>query len=1497
MERSFMEQVRQYLSSHKRKKFENKVLCCLGAAVVFCTVYVLILPAITMSNDVICGMEAHTHTESCWAMAPAQPEPELICGAENLEGIVLHSHNAYCYDNEGKLICPLQERESHTHSADCYQEHRTLICGETQEQGHVHTSACYARDRGELICGQEEAPAGHTHTDACYTVTSKEVLTCTTPESEGHTHTSACYTREGREVLTCGEAESDDTVDEEGNTIPGHHHSSGCYTTEYDEVLTCGESESEGHHHDSSCYTTEEERTLTCGQTESESEGHHHSDSCYEWTERLICHEEERPAGHVHDDSCYEITEELVCRKQELTPHQHSAICYDENGNLVCGLAEVIVHNHTADCVYIPETDGAEEVRTLICGKEEHIHTESCYVDVIHKLDEEYQCGFTEHLHGENCYNERGTLICTITEHVHTEKCLEKPEPEEPAPEGDNVVFLENSYEYTTEDGAFLVRFHVNGYAAVNRGGGAEPFHVSADDMVSAQPEHEEPGNEMEVEANGDGLVPLAGADESGLAPAEPAERPQESAPAARPEEDGGLGETDSQAPADEGEESGSVPDDSEDGGEYVDWSEPQPSAGIPELDPADVEFVVQPLPETDEEYQKLALHTGELSGDEEPLMLQVLAINATINGLELDLSECDIEVEVVPTEQLAAYMAESQVAAIDESGDPDDAEAGGDVSLQCVAFNSDTETGELVELASATLNRETVGGEAASGGGPRRARARTAAPANNAIMRFSMPKGSNSIALSVFQDVYPHYTVELYALRETPVRDEEGTLPFINTDNGGNNAGGNLPKNGRPNDTKVTKLHLDAGGNVIFKPELTEMYLPELHQFNPALEIEAPGEESTRLTVARMDSLKAKGLSDTAGHYEIKAVWVLPPNADPVIPEGGGASGWTCYIPSGTDQSYAGNVQNVVTVNSLDELYFTNNENSPGIGENVILLQDKTPADKLNEAYDGSAGEKTRYHTTVRLIYGPTEPSTHQNDAILYDYDISSGPNTGATVQTAQRVDDKVEGVGINDPSNYRRGSGTKFAVGNSNVGTPYGFLKWGNNRINKLNAEGPWGKRTNNSYGGCAFEMVKGYTVDGDVVFADGIDAPNLFGNDGKPTVGKTTVGTYTLDFSRQGNTYTLTGVRGTGAQNLDKFSHPGGYDSIWTNHFWPLDGVKGTDPDFGRRKPAFDNKQAFIKSDKKHDDAAYKAINDQEKDITYSETGNLPASDNGEDHNCYFGMNFAVDFTLSKEYIGPLEYYFYGDDDMWVFLTDSKGNQRLVCDIGGVHQSVGEYVNLWDYIPKEGRSQAEKYTLTFFYTERGASGSTCWMQYTVPNVANVPLDVKPDLESQPLRIEKKVEGNNKPATPQEYEFTLTLTNANESTQLLARRYSKDPKRNTVNPENGTVGYKEFPIVGREPLEFTLMDDEYLVVPGIPSLMTYEVQEKSYTDQGCSTSVAINGNVQEAPENKISGTVGSGATVTYTNGYHLELPETGGAGTYWYTSGGVLLMAAAVL
>lgn len=58
-------------------------------------------PAITLSDQPECGLEAHTHTEECYTQQIG-PAP-LVCTLEE------HAHNDDCYDAEGNLLCQMQE--------------------------------------------------------------------------------------------------------------------------------------------------------------------------------------------------------------------------------------------------------------------------------------------------------------------------------------------------------------------------------------------------------------------------------------------------------------------------------------------------------------------------------------------------------------------------------------------------------------------------------------------------------------------------------------------------------------------------------------------------------------------------------------------------------------------------------------------------------------------------------------------------------------------------------------------------------------------------------------------------------------------------------------------------------------------------------------------------------------------------------------------------------------------------------------------------------------------------------------------------------------------------------------------------------------------------------------------------------------------------------------------------------------------------------------------
>ncbi|MCD7733264.1 MAG: fibro-slime domain-containing protein [Oscillospiraceae bacterium] len=105
----------------------GSVLLILALTVAILVYWQLRLNGIAMTNETYCGYEEHTHTEECY-------ETTLICDLEETEG---HAHNETCYDEEGNLICEIEECESHTHGDECYET--TLIC-ELPE--HTHTVEC-----------------------------------------------------------------------------------------------------------------------------------------------------------------------------------------------------------------------------------------------------------------------------------------------------------------------------------------------------------------------------------------------------------------------------------------------------------------------------------------------------------------------------------------------------------------------------------------------------------------------------------------------------------------------------------------------------------------------------------------------------------------------------------------------------------------------------------------------------------------------------------------------------------------------------------------------------------------------------------------------------------------------------------------------------------------------------------------------------------------------------------------------------------------------------------------------------------------------------------------------------------------------------------------------------------------------------------------------------------------------------------------------------------
>ncbi len=356
----------KYTKVHKRKRLRHRVVTVLAGVVVFCTTYALILPAITLEKQ--CDIPEHTHTDACYAQVTSVEKRVPVCSAETLE---IHRHTADCYDADGNPTCGYADFVVHSHDSRCYDETGNLWCPLPEIKAHRHTADCYA------------LPEEHTHAEGCYTSV--------------------------RGDLVCGE----------------HVHTDACYTETA--VLACGLEESEEHQHDENCYETS--RELTCG-IDSD---HSHTDACYEWEQVLSCDLPTEPAEDAQPV--------LVCTKPEIVLHRHTPDCFGADGNLICGQTQVLEHQHSDACfetVAEPVDTGTltctdtAHVHTarcygtweLVCGQEEHTHSEACTQN---EQEETVFCGKDAHTHGEACRDENGELVCGTEEHTHSLACYADP--------------------------------------------------------------------------------------------------------------------------------------------------------------------------------------------------------------------------------------------------------------------------------------------------------------------------------------------------------------------------------------------------------------------------------------------------------------------------------------------------------------------------------------------------------------------------------------------------------------------------------------------------------------------------------------------------------------------------------------------------------------------------------------------------------------------------------------------------------------------------------------------------------------------------------------------------------------------------------------------------------------------------------------------------------------------------------------------------------------
>ena len=75
--------------------------------------------------------------------AAAMNTPVLVLDC-HFSGNAAHTHVDACYDADGNLVCPLEERPLHTHTDACYDADGTLTCGlEELTKEHVHDAGCF----------------------------------------------------------------------------------------------------------------------------------------------------------------------------------------------------------------------------------------------------------------------------------------------------------------------------------------------------------------------------------------------------------------------------------------------------------------------------------------------------------------------------------------------------------------------------------------------------------------------------------------------------------------------------------------------------------------------------------------------------------------------------------------------------------------------------------------------------------------------------------------------------------------------------------------------------------------------------------------------------------------------------------------------------------------------------------------------------------------------------------------------------------------------------------------------------------------------------------------------------------------------------------------------------------------------------------------------------------------------------------------------------------
>lgn len=1253
----------------------------------------------------------------------------------------------------------------------------------------------------------------------------------------------------------------------------------------------------EEHTHTEDCYHSKDP---LCGKEEGESiEGHVHDDSCYEIKQTLICPLEESEE-HVHDESCFQQEQVLICDKEEsesVEGHEHSPKCY-LSVDPVCGKEE---HTHSKECTSnkelkekkedwensIPETlsDKLDEKIVQIAKSQkdykevkenfeldqdgkEHYYTR--YGEWYGKPYEDWNIMFASFvLHYAGIKNEQIPYGHDWNEWIEDLSKKELFEPEGYEPQNGDLIFFKDQKDENVPDKeiksyvGFLVDQDKNKVIVGD-------LNDQVKEIVLQEKEYET------------------------MAYVHPEQEVQEVEDEKQPTEQDPVeeGKEEKEELTEEGKE-----DKNEETKEEIEYRLPEEF----KVETEDFTLTLKPrsIPGEQEEEQKEENKQPEEESKEQEetekttdneLQIKKFSlepeeniqdkIDEEINRSEDELEQIQEEAKQEQEEEENKPIPTLQIEKIDETtqNEEDQLEIqklkeqsekdtdpeqlldlsfyklrffveDQEINLEDQKFDAElTPTQAFVEKYDTTKDLEDVAPEAEIGfsmylkklnsenaldldhesqeGGTYSVRKEIApilyTQNSDELLTFSMTKTSN-----------PSFNVQTYGyIKQRVAVDQNSTSDKVTTIYYGDQG---IPSKFDLGGSNLTRKYYEME-SIGDKHQLKKDYKKD----NSGNKVPIPIYNQKNYEYHKAPNLQYFNILRDNQSYELKEIWVLKKETtNQTDMDSTNRNDWNVYSVDRLNE------------NTFKDVHFTNNEEykPENPNPNTVYIPIKS-------------------NTVIRLVYSEKVFQNKSDQVKLYDYDITDG-NYNNTMQTnadnpsrdyTTFKDGKAQGInsGVTETMN----NAILFGNGNGNAG--YGKGHDGKvlndqviNGANALKTDIQASFQMKNVPTlGLLSSFSKESNGEYHLTYNSAVNGKQVFKSN---TSGVKSTGIGTLTFDRLGDTYSANSISGENLQpsTLNKFVRRNAYGTtipFWQNDFWPFDtqDIKGQTGMIGGKATHNKNK-----------------VNN----------GTFPKADNDKNHNNFFGMTYEVEFETHEDYIGPLNYFFIGDDDMWVFVDGV-----LVCDLGGIHQSIGAETDIREaYKKKEGKDlPAGKHTMNIFYLERGQSGSTCYFEYSLPSVSQD--EITQNVGHLSLKKYTSDSDEN-----EEFSFNIQLFDAQGNMLPDDYAYSKFDK------DNNEIG-RDIILKNGETI-ITLKKNQTAVINYLPNGTTYKITEivdlskqlDCEVEAGSENSInpitgVIDGNNKKFEIGTSSGlpNISNGNTVeiVFQNNRKYQLPETGGIG-----------------